>query len=150
MRPLAPAAPLLSEAPHFADAPAPALRVGQLVRVVALGVVLWYLAAVVIRLGLPAGLYGGRAGALLFAGTIPLAWACVWLVTRVGALRPAQVLPGVALACVAAMLCDGVALTWTPGVYGGASVRLALGAAWLLHGVGVILLAALLAPPARR
>jgi hypothetical protein len=41
------------------------------------------------------------------------------------------------------MLCDGVALTWAPGVYGGASARLALGAAWLLFGVGAILVGAL-------
>jgi hypothetical protein len=40
------------------------------------------------------------------------------------------------------MLCDGIALTWAPSVYGGVSPRLALGAAWLLWGVGAILLAA--------
>jgi hypothetical protein len=79
---------------------------------------------------------------LLFAVTVPAAWGSVWLAGRVANLRPAQLVPGTAFACAVAMLCDGVALTWAPGVYGGASARLALGAAWLLFGVGAILIAA--------
>lgn len=131
-----PAVPPLSASPA---------RLGraQLARLAVLAVVLWYLAALFIRFALPAGLYGGGPGALLFAATVPLAWAAVWLAARVARLRPEQVVPGVAFACAVAMLCDGVALTWAPTVYGGASARLALGAAWLLFGVGAILVAAL-------
>ena len=116
----------------------------QAARLAVLAVVLWYLAALFIRFALPAGLYGGGPGVLLFAATLPLAWGSIRLAERVAGLRPAQVVPGTAFACAVAMLCDGVALTWAPGVYGGASARLALGAAWLLFGVGAILVAAIL------
>jgi hypothetical protein len=136
------AAPGSTRSPTAAPAPG---RLGraQLGRLAVLAVVIWYAAAVFIRFALPAGLYGGGPGALLFAATVPLAWGSVWLAVRVAGLRPAQVVPGTAFACAVAMLCDGVALTWAPGVYGGASARLALGAAWLLFGVGAILVGAL-------
>jgi hypothetical protein len=139
-------------APRFGQAPldqspvpvaaAASLHRDQIVRLAALAIVLWYAAALCIRVGLPAGLYGGSAGALLFVATGGLAWPTVRLAARVGALRPFQVVPGVAMACAVAMLCEGIALTWAPAVYGGVSPRLALGAAWLLWGVGAILLAA--------
>ncbi len=130
-------------------APTPAatpqrLSRSQAARLAVLAVVIWYLAALFIRFGLPARLYGGGPGVLLFAATLPVAWGSTRLAERVAGLRPAQVVPGTAFACAVAMLCDGVALTWAPGVYGGASARLALGAAWLLFGVGAILVAAIL------
>jgi hypothetical protein len=139
----APAFTRPSAAPPAHAAPGRLSR-AQFGRLALFAVGFWYVAAVFIRFGLPAGLYGGGPGALLFAATVPLAWGSVWLAARVAGLRPAQVVPGTAFACAVAMLCDGVALTWAPGVYGGASAGLALGAAWLLFGVGAILVAALL------
>jgi hypothetical protein len=136
----------MDAAQGFARPPAAPQRLSraQVARLAVLAVVIWYLAALFIRLALPAGLYGGAPGVLLFAATLPVAWGSTWLAARVAGLRPAQVVPGTAFACAVAMLCDGVALTWAPGVYGGASARLALGAAWLLFGVGAILVAAIL------
>jgi hypothetical protein len=53
----------------IAVAAAASLRREQIVRLAALAIVLWYAAALCIRLGLPTGLYGGSAGALLFVAT---------------------------------------------------------------------------------
>lgn len=142
-----PLADTLPHRPSTTRSPAPvaesaSLRRDQLVRLASLAVLLWYVAARCIRVGLPAGLYGGPSGAVLFAASVGIAWPAVRLGAWVGALRPPQVLPGIVFACAVAMLCDGLALTWAPGVYGGTSPRLALGAAWLLWGVGAILLVA--------
>lgn len=139
------AAQAVTRSPAASPLPRPAGRLSraQLGRLAVFAVAFWYVAVLFIRFGLDAGWYGGAPGALLFVVTVPGAWGSVWLAMRVARLGPAQVVPGTAFACAVAMLCDGVALTWAPGVYGGASARLVLGAAWLLFGVGAILVAAL-------
>jgi hypothetical protein len=45
---------------------------------------------------------------------------------------------------MAALLCDGVAITWAPGLYGGAGPGLAPAAAWILWGGGAGMLIALI------
>lgn len=115
------------------------LRDRQVASMVAFGLVFWLVAALFIRLA-PFGLFDRAEGTiLLFALTVPLAWISVQFAKWIAVLAPDQLLPGVAVASAAAMLCDGIGLIWW-SLYGEGD-RLA-GAAWLLWGVGLILLSA--------
>ena len=49
------------------------LRRGQAVILAGLGILLWFTAALSIRYGIPADLFGGRAGIVLFTLNVPLA-----------------------------------------------------------------------------
>ncbi len=121
------------------------LAPSQAWKVVAIGLAFWYAAAVFVRYAGPAGYFdGGLANAITFAGVIPASWLTVWIVKRAAALHPPQVVPGLALATGAAALCDGLALTWAPGLYGTEPGQALHGAAGILWGVGWILGFALL------
>jgi hypothetical protein len=116
----------------------------QIAIVVAWGVLFWFVAALFIRHA-PAELFGGGAAtALLFAFTALIAWPSVWITRQLASLKPDQLVAGTAIASAAAMLCDGVGLTWSP-LYGPAGAVPVAAAAWLLWGVGLILVAAFVA-----
>lgn len=66
------------------------------------------------------------------------------MLRRVVALRPDQIVAGVAVTSAAALLCDGFALAWAPSVYGGEVADLRPAAAWLLWTYGLALALALL------
>jgi branched-subunit amino acid transport protein AzlD len=111
----------------------------QLAIIITFGIIFWLIAALFIRIA-PFGLFArGPATIALFMVTMLVAWLPVRLLTLLAALSAPQLVPGVAIASAAAMLLDGVGLIWWP-VYGAAD-RLP-GAAWLLWGVGWILIAA--------
>lgn len=119
------------------------LRRGQAGSLAGLGIMLWFTGALSIRYGIPIGLFGGRAGIVLFALSVSLAPILVLMARRLGALRGDQLVPGVALMCAVAVLCGGIALTWFPVLYGDNPASHYLGAAWLLYDVGVNLIVAL-------
>ena len=111
-----------------------------------LGVLLWLEAAVFIRYGAPPWLFGGTAASVgLFALTIPLAWVLVWCLRRVSAQGRGQVVVGVAIVAAAACLCDAVALTWQPTLYGERPGELLPAFAWLFWFVGISLVLAVAA-----
>jgi len=120
------------------------LRRGQAVSLAGVGILLWFTGALFIRYGIPVGLFGGRAGIVLFALSVPLAPILILMGKRLGALRQDQLVPGVAFMSAVAMLCGGIALTWFPVLYGDNPADHYLGAAWLLYDVGVNLIGALL------
>lgn len=114
------------------------LRREQAVSLAALGVALWLLFALLIRTVIPTAWFGSPAiSPLMFAAAIPSAWLLVRLCQRTAALTPEQLVPGVAVASTAAMLCDGMALTWAPRLYGADAASILPAAAWLLWGVGI-------------
>ena len=119
------------------------LRRGQAVSLAGLGVLLWFSGALFIRYGIPVGLFGGWAGIVLFALSVPLAPLLSSMAKRLGVLRQDQLVPGVAFMSAVAMLCGGIALTWFPVLYGDNPASHYLGAAWLLFDVGVNLTVAL-------
>ena len=105
------------------------------------GIVLWYAAALLLRGLSDAHLLGGASGALVFALIVPGTLPFVLLLQRLGRLSAEQMVPGYALATTAALLCDGVAMTWHPTLYGAddLAARLAAGAVIFGGAVGLAL-----------
>lgn len=121
------------------------LRRVQVAGLVGLGVLFWLMAVLFIRYSLPTGLFGRPTAPVLFVLTVPAAWILIWTIKRAVALRTDQLVAGVAVASTAALLCDGVAITWMPFLYTADSAGLLPVAAWLMWGVGVCLALALIA-----
>ena len=110
-----------------------------------LGAVLWFLAAVFIRLAMPWGVFsGGYATAILFGLTALLAPVLVSTVHRLTGGGQAPRLPTAAILCLVGVLLDALAMTWSPELYASNPARLVNGAAWLLFGVGAVLTSAML------
>lgn len=110
---------------------------------VALGVVLWFVAALMFRLVGPTLLSPGNpALPLVFALSIPVAWAFLWVGTTAIGVRGAAVLPAVVVLSFTAMFLDGLALTFFPALYGLPPASLLIVAALLLWGVAWIQLLA--------
>ncbi len=115
----------------------------QIARLMAFGVVLGMLATLNIRLR-PNSFLNPVRGSFAFVTAIPAGWLSVWLTRMAGKLSADQLLPGIAVAGATAMMIDGIALKWFPGVYGFNDKVMILGAAWLLWGYGVALAVAVI------
>ena len=115
----------------------------QMIRLPLISMALWLVATAYIRF-MPDAFTSPMLGPLGFVTTFPMAWASIWLVKRLGALVPGQLLAGVSLVGAVAMMIDGAALRFWPQVYGSDTLVLRLGAAWLLWGYGVSLGVALI------
>lgn len=114
------------------------LSPAQVVRVSTVALLLWISGAILIRLLTPLGVFsGGALTVLAFAGGVAFNWPTLWLVERLGGLRRQQIVAGMALGSGVAVMCDGLAITWAPWLYGGVSEDLSRAAAWLLWTVGV-------------
>ena len=120
------------------------LRPGQFAITVGFAVALWLLATLLIRYGGPMGLFGHAALALLFIATLPGDWLTILLVRRLAALRPDQIVAGIAVTSATAMLGDGFALAWARPAYGSETADFLPAAAWLLWTYGLALALAFL------
>jgi len=119
------------------------LTYGQLARIIAVGVVFWFGAAMAVKVLSPMGAFGTVGSAVMFALALPLGWAGVWIAARVASLRGEQVLPGIAVGAAAATFCDGIALTWFRWLYGTDPEQVLYGAAWILWGIFAFIVAAI-------
>lgn len=108
------------------------LSLAQSLKAVACGLALWFAGALVIQFGRPIGLFGPHL-AILYLVSIPLIPASIMLVKRIAGLADgAQYVTGVALGTAAAIIWDGLLISFSPGLYGGPGEGLAQGAAWIL------------------
>jgi hypothetical protein len=112
------------------------LRKTQIFLLVFLGIALWLLVAVNIRLR-PDAIVDPIRGLIPFVAAPLGGWLSVWLCKFVGRLTAEQLLPGVALVGAVAMMMDGAALKWFSGLYGFDEKILRVAAAGLLWGYGV-------------
>ncbi len=117
---------------------------GRVVRMTVIGVIGWALAVVFIRTANQAGLFHGAPEIALFALCFPIAWGAARMLRWRGTLPPEHMVPGMAIALIAALFLDGFALTTAPWIYGATENALLPAAAWLLFGVGAFLAAAFL------
>ncbi len=123
--------------------PAPAgrigLRSGQIVACLIVGAVLWFIAALMLRYMGPMGAYEGSSRAILYAlivpGTIPFLMAGF----RIAHLGAAHRFVGTGVMLMAAMLLDGIALAWFPGLYGHTPDLVAGAGGTILWGAGIAL-----------
>jgi hypothetical protein len=126
--------------------PSPALSPSQFLRVSALALLLWITGAVMIRVLIPFEVFaGGVLTVLIFAVGIAINLPTIWLIQRLGGLRREQTVYGMALGSAVAIICDGVAITWVPWLYGGITPDLHRAGAWLLWTSGFGLLGAFIA-----
>jgi hypothetical protein len=119
-----------------------ALNSQQLLVVSSLGVLFWFVFAMLIQLGNRLGTFGGAIGAMTFLGSIPVAWLLILVIKTMAGLTTGQIFTGLGISSAIAGLCDGIALTWHPSLYGSEASTALLGAAYILWGVGVILILA--------
>lgn len=123
------------------DRPYPAMPRAQIVILCAMGVILWFVAAVMLRYLGPIGIYEGWPRVLTYALIIPGTAPFVLLIRWIANVKPGQLGMAMSVATTAAMLMDGLALGWFPSLYG-AGVEMHAGAGGtILWGaaVGIIL-----------
>ena len=100
-----------------------------------LGVLFWFIAAMVILFGEPFGILGPQSSLITFALNLPISWGLVIVIGQLAQLRPAQIVPGISFALALAACCDAIALTWAPWLYGSQAEYRVLGGAAILWGV---------------
>ena len=109
----------------------------QLIRLIALGAILWLLAALLLRFLAPLGIYEGMGRYVLYFLIIPGTFPFVLLVHYLAKLAPNQIGIGLAVVTGAAILLDGIALGWFPELYGEGHLNAANAGAAILWGGGV-------------
>ena len=108
------------------------------------GAVIWFIAAMFIRLALPLGwLAGGLLTVLVFAGSLPTAAVSIELAHRLVGGGSGQRIKTAAIISLVGLLLDGIAITWTPALYSPDRAAISFGGAWLLWTVGLTLVWAL-------
>jgi hypothetical protein len=112
------------------------LSTSQLVRCAVLGAVLWLCAAFLLRWLGPMGIYNGWGRVLLFAAIVPGTLPFVLLCEKAAGLARSQLFAGFSFGTATAVCLDGLALSWTPGLYGGEAYVAGAGAT-ILWGGGV-------------
>jgi len=108
-----------------------ALTRSQVVRMVAFGIAIWFIGAIMVRFARQFDLLGALMP-VTYLATLPIMTVTVWLGKRIGSLQGPQYKSGVALATAAAIACDGLVIPLYPALYGGQGEDLARGAAWIL------------------
>lgn len=104
---------------------------------VVMGIILWFVAAMMLRFLGPMGVYDGIARIVLYAAIIPGTLPFLILFQKIAGLTRQSVATGFSLGTATAMLCDGAALAWYPQLYG-SGVELHAGAGGtILWGAGV-------------
>lgn len=111
----------------------------QFVRATIYGLIFWFAAAMFVRF-LPQLFDGAASNALLLAVSVPACWLSVSVSRWATGVDRAHVLDANVVAIVAATFADGIGITYlSPLLYAGVTASSQFGAAWILWGVGWIL-----------
>ncbi len=114
-----------------------ALTPAQMVLLAAFGALLWFAAAMLMRLIGPMGALQGMGRVILYVLVIPATFPFVLIARKLATLRPDQTAHGVTVATAVATLLDGIALAWFPTLYGTDIGQVAAAGAAILWGAGV-------------
>ncbi|MEM9706611.1 MAG: hypothetical protein AAF850_11115 [Pseudomonadota bacterium] len=116
---------------------APAFPVNQTLMIIGYGALLWLLAAFLLRFLGPMGAYNGMGRVatylLLVPGTVPFLFLGKHLIGFPGE----KLALATALMLTPALLLDGAALAWFPGLYGGSDQLVGGAGGTILWGAGV-------------
>jgi hypothetical protein len=113
------------------------LSASQTLRCVVLGIILWAVAVVIIRLLAPMGALEGAARVWTYLLVIPGTFPFLLVSKRVAGLPADRTAVGIAVMTAAAVLLDGIALAWLPWLYGDTVEVIAAAGAVILWGGGV-------------
>ena len=118
------------------------LTYGQTFLLIGLGAVLWFLAAIILRVIAPMGALEGSMRAVTYALVIPGTVPFILLVRKLAKLRPDQLFTGISVATATALITDGIVIVYFPSVYGSTLPHITNCAAIILWGAGVGMLLA--------
>jgi hypothetical protein len=113
------------------------LTSAQLVILMFYGAVLWFLAAMLVRVLAPMGALSGVGRIVTYALVVPGTVPAIWLARVVAKLARDQTATGIVVVTAVALLLDGVAFAWLPTLYGPDPALWLAGAAVILWGAGV-------------
>lgn len=113
------------------------LTSGQTLFLVMISAVLWFLAAIILRIVAPMGALEGSARITTYALVIPGTLPFVVLTRILVKLRHDQTAIGIAVVTATALLIDGIVVAWFPIVYGNDLPQVTNCAAAILWGAGV-------------
>lgn len=123
-----------------ADLTSSGLSLAQVSTLAALGAVFWFLAAMMLRALVPMGALDGWARVLTLALVVPGTYPFVLLSRWLARLRADQIGVGIAIVTAAALLLDGVAMLWFPGLYASDPAQVVACAGAIFWGAGVAVL----------
>ncbi len=103
----------------------------------ALGAILWFVAAMLIKVLAPMGVFEGMARVWLYLTVIPGTVPFIWMIAKLAGLARHQIGVGTAFATMTAVLLDGIALAWLPALYADQIDHIASAGAVILWGAGV-------------
>lgn len=120
------------------------LPAAKLTLLIAIGIVLWFLAALLLRALVPVEAFEGGWAVLSYALVVPGTVPFVYGIRRLAGLAGHEVAGGVTVATASALLMDGLAVRWFPDLYGTTAADVATAAGAVLWGAGVALVLGLM------
>jgi hypothetical protein len=114
------------------------------------GVVLWFLAAMMVRYLGPMGAFEGVALLITYALVIPGTVPFIWLGQRLMGLSTSQLSHAVVVITATALLLDGLAFNFFRSLYGSDLSTVMAGSALILWGAGIGLVLGIVMGAARR
>lgn len=109
----------------------------QVIILAVYGAVLWFLAAMIVRVLAPIGALSGLWQVVTYALVVPGTVPAIWIARVIAKLARGQTAMGITVVTAAALLIDGVAFAWFPVLYGPDPAQWLAGAAVILWGAGV-------------
>jgi hypothetical protein len=109
----------------------------QIVTLVIYGAVLWFLAALLVRVLAPMGALSSMGRVLTYVLVVPGTVPAIMLARPIAKLARGQTAMGITVVTAAALLLDGVAFGWFPQIYGPDPAHWLAGAAVVFWGAGV-------------
>jgi hypothetical protein len=116
----------------------------HIIRSVIYGLIFWFLAAMIVKF-MAAFFDSGWINALILAVSVPAAWLSIPISLMATQAPPTMAVKVNAIATIVATFADGLGITFAPDLfYAGKTLATQNGAAFILWGVGWILLFAFL------
>ncbi len=126
-----------------------ALSTNQKLLLILIGVFLWFIAALLIRMLLPMGALAGGWAFLTYALIIPGTAPVIWFIKKQMRLAAGQLPLAIAIVTAAALLMDGIAHAWFPELYALDPALGVKGAGAIFWGAGVGLILGFMMDDAR-
>lgn len=115
----------------------PALTATQIAFSIIYGIILWFIAAMIVRFIGPMGAFEGIALLITYGLVIPGTIPFVMIGQRLMGLQKGQVAGSLMIITATALLLDGIALNFFRDLYGSDPVTIMAGAALIMWGAGV-------------